>query len=723
MGRTARGSSLRRGSDTAAWHDAPPEFADLEERWQAYLQSEEFLTFHAVIESLLSLPPTSQLAERRADFELLIHLLDRLGHALSVKHVNKAYRAQYSPDVQLSGYLYSTLLTAFTLLPSYTLNGQEFYVSDTVLDQCHSLQFVFQETCKELKKQFENLQPYSLEHIRNDVKRSLVYFDRSWCRFEIPALEEIEAIHRQACRPLIEAIEVEQALTQYEGGGPLAQRGSCAPGAHRARLEVQRNKFLEKICELNRLANIDGKGRNDMDLACLLEAERIAAKPMCAHPHRDPAAKDDGVHGRCGSGNCAPPVLVRVARSLLRSLERLRRVLQRYARCLYQLNSHLANNPDLVRGLELFESAWEKANKYLVQPGSRRLALHTYNIVMSVNEPGFLSSLDNLDPEFLVASLPRALLFHEMRRAASSGSSGARAFLPAVKQAKAGDRTSPSNASTAAAGGLHAGTVGPCLPRPALDKPRSTAPPASALQRSPLARTFLPLDVAPVYNDAVATMERLSEARLARIRKLLISPPSCAGGSSSSSTPPPVRPRLPTGSSATSGRAGHTDQPPRTPCPPRMAVPNSSRPATGKGAGLTGLASRVGSGLVVPSSLLHEIAEPESEEDESDEEDEKLAITLATLKSGTGSITDSKPPTAQAPPADSCGGGGAKAREDPEERQVIASISTLALHLQRERPNDWNELIQVVLQGLLAVRGPACSSNPATVAHPPAEIL
>ena len=89
-------------------------------------------------------------------------------------------------------------------------------MSDTVLDQCSSLQNVFSQTCQEVQRHFENLAPHTLMDVRADLKRSLVYFDRTWCRFEIPALEEIEAIHRQACRPLIDAIQVDQQLTEFE---------------------------------------------------------------------------------------------------------------------------------------------------------------------------------------------------------------------------------------------------------------------------------------------------------------------------------------------------------------------------------------------------------------------------------------------------------------------------------------------------------------------------
>merc|ERR1712176_901960 len=87
------------------------------------------------------------------------------------------------------------------------------------------------------------------------------------------------------------------------------------------------------------------------------------------------------------------------------------------------------------------------------------------------------------------------------------------------------------------------GSSASMLPRPVLDASQNTAPRTSALQRSLLAKAFLPQDAAVSYNETVAMMERLSETRLARIRARLISLP---GGSSNSgsigSTPPATRP-------------------------------------------------------------------------------------------------------------------------------------------------------------------------------------
>jgi len=567
---------------------------DLEVEFQAYIKSSEYLTFKAVVEMVERMPPMGQLAERRADFEFLLFSLHRLGREFHVEHASKSYRSHYSPDVQLSGYLFSTLLTAFTLLPSYVLNGQEFLLSDTVLEQCQSLQQVYQETCCELKKQFGRLQPFSIEHIRSDVRRSLMYFDRSWCRFEMPALEEIEAIHRQACRPLIEAIDAEKALVEFERQANAAARGSAASGSRRLRSEVQRERLMEKFCELNQLANIDGKGRGDMDLTPVLAAERIVSKPMCACRERGSCA----LPHRCNG--CASPVLLRVARCLLRSFDRLRCVLQKYAQCLYQLNSHLANNADLVRGLELLENSWDTASSYLVKSAPRRLALQAYDIVTKVNDENFQSALRSLDPGFLVASLPRALLFYEMRFSSEKVS------LIKVSQIKDGDAQVPT-----------------MLPRPFAGR--------SAFRHSRIARTFLPQDLADVYNATAATLDELSPDCLAGLHSALIS------ASSNLSTPlqpsPLQRPKPP------------------TPCLPRIAVPQG------------------------PLAMVQVKSKPD---------DDDVFPDLVGLQAQGDEFLARVEKAGHV-----------------DTQCALSRISTLALHLQRNSANEWNELVQVVLQGVL----------------------
>ena len=53
------------------------------------------------------------------------------------------------------------------------------------------------------------------------------------------------------------------------------------------------------------------------------------------------------------------------------------------------MNSHLANNPDLVAALERFESAWEQSQKYLLTPRYKQLALHAFDLITRVQDHAF----------------------------------------------------------------------------------------------------------------------------------------------------------------------------------------------------------------------------------------------------------------------------------------------------------------------------------------------
>jgi len=412
-------------------------------------------------------------------------------------------------------------------------------------------------------------------------------------------------------------------------------------------------------------------------------------------------------------------------------LERLRRVLRRHGRCLYQLNSHLANNPDLVRALELFESAWETAARYLVQAAPRKLALLTYEVISSIRETRFQSALVSLDPGFLVATLPRVLLFFQMLRAARSEQGATAITTQAAAAVKKAIKAAPEPSS------------GKTLPRPALDGNVRKPLPASALQRSLLAKAFLPADVAGSFDEAVALLSRFSEARSNRLRDSLLIPVGSSNGCTpvtrsagplSSPLSSPLGPRVTltgngrkpgTGRIGTgrigTGRCGtgrcstgRQERPPATPCPPRMAVPNS-RPTTSK--------DPPGPVLSSPALASKEEDAPLKEEsdDEEDEEDDVFCIDLATLREVEAGLeaaavvekppaepsTDKSPEvTTAALPNTGPGSAG-----DEEERQVVASISMLALRLQREKAQEWNELIQVVIQGLMLARGPTPSGH------------
>merc|ERR1712217_388135 len=157
---------------------------------------------------------------------------------------------------------------------------------------------------------------------------------------------------------------------------------------------------------------------------------------------------------------------------------------------------------------------------------------------------------------------------------------------------------------------------------------------------------------------------------------------------------------------ATTPSAGQ-DKPPPTPCPPRMAVPNSSPPATTAALVQAGI-SVIGSTPLLPQPAVKQSASaPDREESDDEEEDEYdaggeaanfLAINLSRLH--TGEVAQSELLRLNTGESSSA----LEGVEESDSQQVISAVNTLSLHLQRAKPNEWNELIQVVLQGLMLAR-------------------
>jgi hypothetical protein len=80
-------------------------------------------------------------------------------------------------------------------------------------------------------------------------------------------------IETDARRFIVDAIAIEALITQFEqdhkkGGIVLLQTNKD--------YNELRGKFIAKICEINSVANILGKGRDDFTVEILLRAEAIS---------------------------------------------------------------------------------------------------------------------------------------------------------------------------------------------------------------------------------------------------------------------------------------------------------------------------------------------------------------------------------------------------------------------------------------------------------------
>jgi hypothetical protein len=123
----------------------------------------------------------------------------------------------------------------------------------------------------------------SVEEIEEEVKESLEYFDSKWTRFEhVSPIEfkfqlyvyELMMIESDARRFIIDAIKIEKSLTDCEAHEK--QRGRIFVDG--ARFNDCRNKLVQLFNQINSVANYEGKGRDDLTLDILIQAESISRR-------------------------------------------------------------------------------------------------------------------------------------------------------------------------------------------------------------------------------------------------------------------------------------------------------------------------------------------------------------------------------------------------------------------------------------------------------------
>lgn len=114
-----------------------------------------------------------------------------------------------------------------------------------------------------------------------ELKDLLVRFDELWTAYERKYVYELMVIENDARRFIIDSINAEAVLAQ-----PHMQQAPM-----RQAFNEQRAKLLENICQVNAVANLEGKGRDDFDFEVLLRAEGIAKRTEYSKAVKGLAAK------------------------------------------------------------------------------------------------------------------------------------------------------------------------------------------------------------------------------------------------------------------------------------------------------------------------------------------------------------------------------------------------------------------------------------------------
>lgn len=140
---------------------------------------------------------------------------------------------------------------------------------------------------------------------------------------------------------------------------------------------------------MNKVANVEGKGRDDLTLNILVSAERVIRKV---------------------SVNCSKSIR-NLAEGVKNSFVKFRKMLEKYAENIDSVDPQLKNNSDLVDNLLILESSWEKGKEFLCNTDNyNRLMFFSQLIEILCEKYSELTELiEARDPSIFV-SIPGLLI-------------------------------------------------------------------------------------------------------------------------------------------------------------------------------------------------------------------------------------------------------------------------------------------------------------------------
>jgi len=174
------------------------------------------------------------------------------------------------------------------------------------------------------------------------------------------------------------SIEIEKELTNFEVRAKC--RGKllidCEP------YNKMREKLVSLISQINRVANSEGKGRDDLTSEILIEAESIMR--------------------RISSNQCKS---VRVlSEKIKQNFMNFRLLMRKYDENIEIVDPQLKNNQDLVECLFNFESTWEKGKEFLLNNNKCNQLINFSQLIELLCEKykELNEQIENRDPNIFV---------------------------------------------------------------------------------------------------------------------------------------------------------------------------------------------------------------------------------------------------------------------------------------------------------------------------------
>jgi hypothetical protein len=302
---------------------------------------------------------------------------------------SKAYRVLYKENSLC--YLTEILDSAQEGFPYLYVNGERYVFSAEVLQAGSDLFQNFVRLQYLLKDIFSRVCDETfngaLEPVKEEISNCLQEFDGLWVEFEQLYVHELMAIESDARRFIEEAIAIEEKINFLETKNEIKTR------VENEEIFELKSKLVTIIGKINSVANIEGKGRDDLTIDILKASEGLL--------------KRVSTQTRC---------ITNLADKIRQSFLSLRSLFRKYASNIEIVDPQLKNNPELVDALVKFESTWERGKIYFLNSKKCNQLVFLSSMIETVSSKYrvFKEQVDCSDSELFV-SIPALLIIKALQ--------------------------------------------------------------------------------------------------------------------------------------------------------------------------------------------------------------------------------------------------------------------------------------------------------------------
>ncbi len=333
--------------------------------------------------------------------------LEQLILSFNIKISNRDYRKKFTKayiflyqDNSL-GYLTEILDSAQEGTPYLFVNGEKYIFSKEVIERGNQL---FVSFCSLIMLITDDVNliydeiifdDIKLKNMINDLKNCLCEFDKKWTMYEEKYIMELIYIEKISRRFIYEGIKLEKELSFYENRANIKGKNLINNCENDKEYNDLREKFIKTINYLNKIANINGKGRDDFDINILFQSEKVLRTVT----------------------EVQSISLRKLANNVKITLNYLRFLFRKYNLNIEGVDPQLLNNPELVSKLYNFEQIWEKGKIYLCNKRKYNQLMIFNKIIELINEKykgkNISALIEESDPKIIII-IPAVLILRSI---------------------------------------------------------------------------------------------------------------------------------------------------------------------------------------------------------------------------------------------------------------------------------------------------------------------